>query len=35
MLVPARGNAWRFEEADANLWRRVPEAANPYSLVRQ
>ena len=35
MLVPARGNAWRFEEADANSWRRVPEAANPYSLVRQ
>ena len=35
MLTPARGNAWRFEEADANSWRRVPEAANPYSLVRQ
>jgi hypothetical protein len=35
MLVPARGGAWRFEEADANSWRRVPEAANPYSLVRQ
>jgi hypothetical protein len=35
MLAPARGNAWRFEEADANSWRRVPEAANPYSLVRQ
>ena len=35
MLVPARGNAWRFEEADANSWRRVPEAANPYSLLRQ
>jgi hypothetical protein len=35
MLAPARGNPWRFEEADANSWRRVPEAANPYSLVRQ
>ena len=35
MLVPARGNPWRFEEADANSWRRVPEAANPYTLVRQ
>ncbi len=35
MLVPARGGAWRFEEADSNSWRRVPEGANPYSLVRQ
>jgi hypothetical protein len=35
MLAPARGNPWRFEEADVNSWRRVPEAANPYSLVRQ
>ena len=35
MLTPARGNPWRFEEADASSWRRVPEAANPYSLVRQ
>jgi hypothetical protein len=35
MLAPARGGPWRFEEAAANSWRRVPEAANPYSLVRQ
>ena len=35
MLVPARGGPWRFGEADANSWRRVPEGANPYSLVRQ
>jgi hypothetical protein len=35
MLVPAKGTAWRFGEADANSWRRVPEGVNPYSLVRQ
>jgi len=35
MLVPARGNPWRFEEVDANTWRRVPETANPIMLVRQ
>lgn len=34
MLVTARG-AWRFEEVDANSWRRVPEGASPYSLVRR
>ena len=35
MLTPARGNPWRFEEADANRWQRVPESPNPYLLVRQ
>ncbi len=35
MLMPAKGSAWRFGEADINSWRRVPEGANPYSLVRQ
>jgi hypothetical protein len=35
MLVPARGNPLRFEEVDANTWRRVPEGANPMMLVRQ
>lgn len=35
MLAPARGAPWRFEEADANSWRRVPEGASPYSLVRK
>jgi hypothetical protein len=34
MLVTPRG-PWRFEEVDANSWRRVPEGASPYSLVRQ
>jgi hypothetical protein len=35
MILPARGNAWRFEQSDSNNWERVPESANPYTLVRQ
>jgi Protease inhibitor Inh len=35
MLVPARGNPWRFEEVDAKTWRRVPESADAIMLVRQ
>jgi hypothetical protein len=35
MLSTARGSVWRFEQNDANTWQRVPEAANPYTLVRQ
>ena len=35
MLVPARGNPWRFEEIEGAGWRRVPEGASPIMLVRQ
>ena len=35
MLVPTRGNPWRFEEVDAKTWRRVPETTDPIMLVRQ
>jgi len=35
MLTPARGNPWRFEAVDDKTWQRVPEAPNPYTLVRQ
>jgi hypothetical protein len=35
MLVPARGNPWRFEEVEAGTWRRVPESANPVFLIKQ
>jgi hypothetical protein len=35
MLVPARGNPWRFEEVDNMTWRRVPESADQITLVRQ
>jgi hypothetical protein len=35
MLVPTRGNPWRFEEVDNTTWRRVPESADQITLVRQ
>src|SRR4029077_9316737 len=35
MLVPSRGNPWRFEEIDPTTWRRVPERADQITLVRQ
>ncbi len=35
VLVPVRGNAWRFEEVEGTGWRRIPESANPIMLVRQ
>ena len=34
-LVPARGNPWRFEEGDAGTWRRTPETADQFMLVKQ
>ncbi len=35
MLVPARGNPWRFEEIEGGNWRRVPDSAEPFTLARQ
>ncbi len=35
LISPARGNPWRFESIDDKTWERVPEAPNPYRLVRQ
>jgi hypothetical protein len=35
MLMPARGNPWRFEEVDGATWRRIPETADQITLVRQ
>lgn len=35
VLIPARGASWRFEEADASTWRRIPERRDPLLLVRQ
>jgi len=35
MLVPARGNPWRFEEVEGGNWRRIPESADQFTLVRQ
>ena len=34
MLVPLRGNPWRFEEVDNTTWR-VPESVDQITLVRQ
>ena len=34
VLMPARGNPWRFEEGENNAWRRVPDT-DPVTLVRQ
>jgi Protease inhibitor Inh len=35
LLVPARGNPWRFEEIEGGNWRRVPDTADSVTLVRQ
>jgi len=35
VLVSTRGISWRFEEVDATTWRRLPESADPITLVRQ
>jgi hypothetical protein len=37
ILIPStRGNnPWRFEELDTTTWRRLPETADPITLVRQ
>jgi hypothetical protein len=35
VLIPARGEAWRFEESDPSTWKRIPEARQPLQLVRQ
>jgi len=35
MLLPARGNPWRFEEVDGTTWRRMPETTDQITLVRQ
>jgi hypothetical protein len=35
VLLSPRGQAWQFEENDANTWQRVPETPDPVLLVRQ
>jgi hypothetical protein len=35
VLVSTRGISWRFEEVDNTTWRRLPESADPITLVRQ
>ena len=35
LLLPARGNSWRFESVDDTTWRRLPESADQIQLVKQ
>jgi protease inhibitor Inh len=35
VLMAKAGEPWRFEEADAMTWRRIPEGRQPLQLVRQ
>jgi hypothetical protein len=35
VLSSARGVTWRFEEADAVTWHRIPETTEPLLMVRQ
>jgi hypothetical protein len=34
-LISAKGEVWRFEADDNAQWRRVPDSADPFLLVRQ
>jgi len=34
-LISAKGEVWRFEADDNAQWRRVPDTADPFILVRQ
>jgi len=35
VLVPSRGEPWRFEEIEPNTWRRLPESVDALTLVKQ
>lgn len=35
ILVPARGEPWRFEEIDDVTWRRLPDRPDQLTLVKQ
>jgi Protease inhibitor Inh len=35
VLMPARGEPWRFEEIDDTTWRRLPDRPNQLTLVKQ
>jgi hypothetical protein len=35
LLVSAKRETWRFEADDNAQWRRVPDSADPFLLVRQ
>jgi len=35
VLIPARGEVWRFEEVETATWQRVPQQRQPLRLVKQ
>jgi hypothetical protein len=35
VVKSAKGEIWRFEENDPATWKRIPEARQPLTLVRQ
>jgi Protease inhibitor Inh len=35
IVVSGKGELWRFEESDPTTWRRIPEARQPLTLVKQ
>ncbi len=35
LLISAKRETWRFEADDNAQWRRVPDSADPFLLVRQ
>jgi hypothetical protein len=35
VFASANGQIWRFEESDPVTWRRLPEGADPVTLVRR
>ncbi len=35
VLKSARGQAWRFQETEDRVWRRVPASSNPILLLRK
>jgi hypothetical protein len=35
VLVPARGDVWRFEETEPSIWQRIPQLRQPLRLVKQ
>jgi hypothetical protein len=35
VLVPSRGNPWRFEEIESGTWRRLAESVDALTLVKQ
>jgi hypothetical protein len=35
VVQSAKGQVWRFEEAEPNIWDRIPKGRDPLALVRQ